>query len=189
MNATSPKMIVALLVPALLVGCDKPTASNGGGESSAAQSADAGGLPSDVFLSAAPAGARGVGEVKADPNVAGAVVVHGRIGGRPKPFVDNAAVFVIADAKLKDCIQRHGEGGCPMPWDYCCEPKDSLLANTATVRIVGDDGRPLRVGVQGRGGLEPLVDVTVVGEVQPRASADVLVIDARQVYVAPASQS
>ncbi len=169
-------LLVAALLP--LTACEKPPApqETGGNAASA-------GLPSDMFLAEAPDAARGVGEVKADADASGPIVVHGRIGGRVEPFVDGAAVFLLTDAEIKTCDELHGDT-CPTPWDYCCEPRDSLRANIATVQIVDDAGKPMKLSIKGQHGLKPKAHVTIVGEIDQH-DADTLVINARQIYVAP----
>jgi hypothetical protein len=140
-------------------------------------------LPPDLFVDQAPAGARGVGALRADASANGRVVLQGRIGGRVEPFVDGAAVFLLADKSMKACNELPGDG-CPTPWDYCCEPRDSLAAKTATVQVVDADGKPLRVGLEGRNGLKPAAELTIAGEVAQRESGS-LVINARKIYVKP----
>lgn len=181
------KTLFALVIAAaVLTGCDnKPTQTaepkpTGDAKSAAATPTD---IPPDIFVTDAPTGARGVTDVKTDPNATGQVIVTGRIGGRPKSFVDGAAVFVLADPSLKDCIQRHGKEGCPMPWDYCCEPEENLKTGIATVRIVDADGKPYPFSAEGQHGLAHLVDITVIGEIQPRQDTNVLVIDAQKIHI------
>lgn len=140
-------------------------------------------LPADLFVTQAPAGARRIADIKADPNAAGEVVVHGRIGGRKAPFITGTAVFLLADASLKPCNMLHGDS-CPTPWDYCCEPRDLLTADTATIQIVGADGKPLRTELAGQHGLAPLAEVTIAGEIAQRDASGSLVITARRIHVA-----
>lgn len=141
-------------------------------------------LPEGLFLDEEPDGARGVGEVKADEDATGEVVVFGRVGGRKDPFVDGSAMFLLADAEMKSCDELHGDA-CKTPWDYCCEPRDSLLAKTATVQVVGEDGKPLRVNLSGHHGLEPLKHVVIAGKVSQRGEGGSLVINAAGIYVKP----
>ena len=94
-----------------------------------------------------------------------------------------SAVFVVADPILEDCIQK-GDG-CPKPWDYCCEPKERLRANTATVRLVDADGNPLAGSAEGLGGLEPLRTIEVVGVVRETGPEGLFVVDAERLFVVP----
>ncbi|MCA9312472.1 MAG: hypothetical protein KDA21_14760, partial [Phycisphaerales bacterium] len=67
------------------------------------------------------------------------------------------------------------------PWDYCCEPSDSLVANSATIQLVGENGQTLEVDPVAAG-LNPLDEVVVVGTVGPRPSPTVLTVKATGVH-------
>lgn len=170
-----------LLASVSLVSCGQPP-REAANRTAAATSPQTAALPSDLFVQAPPAGARSVSEVKGDLAAKGPVVIHGRIGGRTAPFADGAAVFLLADMSMKPCNELHGDS-CPTPWDYCCEPANSLTARVATIQIVDDSGKPLRIGVKGRNGLSPLAEVTIAGEIVPRDSTDALLINAQGVYI------
>jgi hypothetical protein len=159
----------------LVAGCERQTSPTGG----AAVSPE-GSLPANLILSAEPSSALGVKDAKASSDEE--LVVRGRIGGRVDPFVAGSAIFVLVDKSLKMCNERHGDG-CRTPWDYCCEPREDLIAGMAIVQVVGDDGRPLNVDLRGRSGLEPGAEVVVVGRRAPGEDAGTLVIDARGIYV------
>ncbi|MCP4594249.1 MAG: hypothetical protein GY842_26260 [bacterium] len=163
------------------VGC-KPEQAQESARSTAVNQPAPATLAANLFVPEAPVGARGVTEVKADAGATGAVVVHGRIGGRANPFVDGAAVLLLADASMKACNELHGDG-CKTPWDYCCEARESLTANTATIQIVGADGKPLKINLNGRHGLTPLARITVAGEITQRDASGTLVINARSIHV------
>lgn len=136
-------------------------------------------VPADLFVSTAPADAIGVRAAKTKADVGEPITVRGVIGGRSKPFVNGRAVMIIIDTELKPC---GADEGCPTPWDYCCETKEDLLANTATVQVVDADGSPLRQTLDGVQGLAALRTVTVTGTV--RSTEGGLVIDAAKVHVA-----
>lgn len=160
-------------------GCERTASSTG----SAGGAATADSLPPGLFREQEPAGARGVAAVTKEAKASGEVVVRGRIGGRVEPFVEGRAMFMVADVSLPTCKELHGDS-CPTPWDYCCEAKDALLASTATVQVVGPEGRPLKIGLRGQHGLEPLAEVVVVGRVATPEGGGALVINAREIYVA-----
>ena len=166
-----------------IVGCERKPQDTSRG-STAAAPGKAAALPPGLFVARAPARARAVAEVKADANAPSEVVVRGRIGGRREPFVGGAAVFLLADSRLTPCNELHGDN-CPTPWDYCCEPRESLAAKTATIQVVGDDGKPLRVNLNGTQGLEPLAELTIAGEIVPRGDTGTLMINAKRIYVHP----
>jgi len=76
-----------------------------------------------------------------------------------------------------------GEDHCPTPWDYCCESPENLTANSATVEVVGADGRALRAALRGWNGLQPLKTVVVKGVVGPRPAPGVFVVRATGIFV------
>jgi len=141
-------------------------------------------IPTEVFEGDPAADARPLKEVKASAAVGDRVVFEARIGGRVDPFVDGRAMMIVADASIESCDELHGDT-CPTPWDYCCEPRDSLMAGTATVQIVGADGRPLALGLEGRHGLEPLATVIVEGVVTTLEDGGAFVVDAERGSVRP----
>ena len=180
-NPTSWMPSIAVACCALAAhGCKKDDSSGASTPPTSAGS-PAPALPAGLFVNEAPGPTRSVAEVKADSKLAGEVVVQGRIGGRKEPFVEGVAIFLLADASMKSCDELHGDA-CKTPWDYCCEPRESLKAKTATIQIVGPDGKPLRVGLKGHDRLTPLVKLTIAGEIAQREGGT-LVINARKIHV------
>lgn len=173
----------ASLTTLLLVtaGCERsaapqPAAKPAGSPVAAAENA----LPAGLWLKAAPADARPVAEVKKSAQAGQDVVVFGRIGGRKDPFVAGRAMFMLADAGIPSCREKH-EDGCPTPWDFCCEPKETILAGTTTVQVVDADGKPLKCSLGPEQGLKPLANVVVAGRIA--SAGDNVVIDATGIYV------
>jgi hypothetical protein len=121
-------------------------------------------IPKEVFVTEKPKDAKPVAEAKKTAKKGDTVVIEAKIGGRGEPFVKNRAIFIVADRKLKSCDEIPGDT-CPKPWDYCCEPAESKKANMMTVQFVDKDGKPLKVGAQGEGGLEPLALIVFEGTV------------------------
>lgn len=155
---------------------------------SLAQSAgnvDVKGLPKGLVVSAPPKGPV-VSPQKARENlkVGDRVTVTGRVGGSPKPFVDSRAVFTIVGEELLACDDRPDDA-CPQPWDYCCEQKSDIAKSSATVQILDDKKKPLKIGMKGKAGLKELSEVTVTGTVAA-VDAKTLIINAESMFVAPA---
>ena len=75
---------------------------------------------------------------------------------------------------LKSC-NENPDDHCKMPWDYCCETKADILANSVTVQIADAKGQPLRTDMKGRRGLKELSEITVVGTVTVADSKAVVV--------------
>jgi len=134
-------------------------------------------LPPDLFVKEAPMAAVAVGEARKAVQEGQTVVMRGRIGGLPQPFAEKHAIFVLSDLRLLPCTD-----GCTTAWDYCCTPKDQILANVATVQVVDGKGRPIKVGMKGINGLKPMSEVIVKGTVIKK-SKDLLMVNAHNIYV------
>ena len=139
-------------------------------------------LPNGFFLTASPAGAQPLSEVKKSANAGDDVVFRCRIGGRKAPFVDGRAIMIVIDPALPSCADNKGDT-CPVPWDYCCETPETLVANTATVQLVGNDGKPLKSSLENNNGLSPLAWITVVGNVAEKDASGRFVVNAQGVFV------
>jgi hypothetical protein len=106
------------------------------------------------------------------------ITLSGRIMGNDSPFVDGRAVFILGDPELlTPCNELPGDE-CETPWDVCCETPEDKKTGTATIQIVGADGRVLKEGLEGVGGLVKLAHVTVTGTVAEGSSADLLLVNA-----------
>lgn len=144
-------------------------------------------IPASVFVTEAPKDAKDVAALKKSAKKGDTIVVRAKIGGRAEPFAKNRAVFTVADRALKSCDENPGDA-CPRPWDYCCESAESKKANLATIQFTGTDGKPLKVGAQSTGGLEPLALIVVEGVVSEIDEKGTFVIDAKKVFVEPAKK-
>jgi len=129
------------------------------------------------LVAAMPTGAIPVAEAKQSAREGDRVVVRGRIGGRREPMNANVAVFVMIDPAIPHCEI----GVCKIPWDYCCETPESITTNSATVQLVGDNGKPMTIDL-GKYALKPLDEIVVVGTVGPRPTAEVFVINAKEIH-------
>lgn len=139
-------------------------------------------LPNGFFVEKQPENAKDVSEArKAETLKAGdEVVLRGRIGGSKEPFVAGRAVFTLMGRGIKAC-NENPDDKCSKPWDYCCETKEDILANSVTVQVVDAKGQILRTDMKGRRGLKELSEMVVVGKV---VSADdkAVVVNATAVY-------
>lgn len=178
----SAMLVASVLAPvASLGGCGESESSSSSASAPTAVAAPAG-LFAERSISEGETLA-GIGEVKKTAQAGETVRFVARVGGRAACFVPGSAVFIVADPILEDCLQK-GDG-CPKPWDYCCEPKERLRANTATVRLVDAAGAPLAGSAEGLGGLAPLLTIEVLGTVSERGSDGLFVVDATEVFVRP----
>ncbi|MCA9290217.1 MAG: hypothetical protein KDA25_03750 [Phycisphaerales bacterium] len=161
-----------LLALPLVTGCTR--------EATPTQTTTAAAEPTFMLASSPTDPAAGVEDVKRTAKEGDTIVMRGRIGGHREPMSADAAVFIIADLSMPHCGEIEGDT-CPRPWDYCCEPRESLMAKTATIQVVDGLGAPYAVDLREMG-LAPLDEVIVVGTVGARPSPDVLVIRATGIH-------
>jgi hypothetical protein len=138
-------------------------------------------LPEGMIVRGEPTGTH-VAACKLAAKQGDEVTIVGRIGGSRNPFVSDAAVFTIVDPSLKPCNAKDDDH-CSMPWDYCCEDRDSMKRSMATIEIAGDDGTPMALPLRGLQGLDPLATVSVTGIVTERNDQGVLVVRAKRIVV------
>jgi hypothetical protein len=178
---TSFLAAILALAAGALIGCDgddapaaptspQPTAT----DASAA-------LPANLFLDKAPENVQELAAAKKSAKAGDDVIIRGRVAGQKDPIAANRAILTLLDAAVNTCERMPGDT-CPTPWDACCEPRETLQANTATIQVVDAAGRPLKTGLRGVGGIEPLKELVVVGKVKSQ-DATTLVIDATAIYV------
>jgi len=162
---TNIKTILAVLITALwLTACGQ----EGGSASST----------TTWQIETAPEEVLSIKDAKASAQEGDIVTITGLIGGKAEGSVtEDSGIFLIVDDSIPTCADK-GDDHCPTPWDYCCEPRDSLLAGMATVLVQDAAGNPINLA-----GLEPMSKVTVSGVVGPRPDAQVLTITTTGVYV------
>jgi hypothetical protein len=170
--------LAAFLLMVAAVGCDNDTTAT-----RAPATAPAAALPAGLVLAEAPAGAKDVVALRRGAKAGDEVVIRGRVGGSPSPLVEGRASFQLVDASLKACGEGTAMDECKTPWDYCCSEPKEIAAHSASVQVVGADGRPLRASLSGVGGLKPLSEVTVKGTVATAADSGALVVNATGIHV------
>lgn len=138
-------------------------------------------LPAGLFLTAAPEKGQFVADVKKDAKKGETVQVRGKIGGSMHPFVGGRAVFTIVGNGIRDCSAKDDDH-CKTPWDYCCDTRKDIAAQSATIQVVDAAGKPIKLDMKGVQGLKELSDVTVVGTAVV-ADGKSLVVQATGVYI------
>lgn len=166
------------LAVVLGAGCDSPEVAT----TPKADAAPAEPLPASLFVQSAPDGATGVVEARQKAKEGDEVVLRGRVGGTESPLVENRAVLTLLDSGVATCDKSPGDA-CKTPWDACCEP--DLPKKTATVQVVNAEGRPVRAGLNGAGGIKPLKELVVVGKVKGPVSEGQMLVEATKIYVVP----
>jgi len=169
--------LLALALVFTLISCKK--------EEQATQSASATeSLPAGLFVKAPPAGAVDVVVARKSAKDGERIVIKGWVGGQKEPLAVNRAIMTIADMGLPTCDKTPMDT-CETPWDSCCQPPDEISAKRISVQVVGNDGRPLKTGLRGAGGVTPTKHVVVAGIAKMTPGSDSLVVEAQQLYVAP----
>ena len=135
---------------------------------------------SKYLLTEEPADVSTVIEAREQSEDGSDVVLVGRIGGSPNPWIDGQAAFSIVDPTLKACSDIPGDE-CEKPWDYCCVTH-KLPAATALVKFIGDDGRPLPADARELLNLKELQTVVVRGKAK-RDEAGNLTVLASSLFV------
>ena len=107
------------------------------------------------------------------------VVVVGRIGGRPNPWIKGTAAFSIVDRSLMPCNEIEGDT-CKTPWDYCCE--SDLPKATVLVMFVDENGKIVKQDARELLGVKELDTLTIVGKVKRDDVGNVTVM-ASKVFV------
>jgi hypothetical protein len=113
-------------------------------------------------LTAEPAGAKGVADVRKAAKDGDDVVVVGRIGGAKQPWIEGRAAFSIVEPSFKSCSDREDDN-CDTPWDYCCDSLETLREGMATVKVVDAQGATVAVDAR-KLGLRELQTVVVRGK-------------------------
>lgn len=173
------KTIIILLSSALLFSCNP--------EKPEAPAADIAPKPSaalEKVLSTAPTGtAQGIAAARASLKPGDEVTLSGRIMGTKSPFVEGRAVFVLGDPELLTPCNENPGDNCETPWDTCCDCPEDKKRGTASIQIVCDDGRVLKEGIEGIGGIEKLAALTVSGKVAEGSNPDLLIVNATALQV------
>ena len=163
----------------LLVGCKEDSSSTAKTSNQQQAAAPADVLPAGFVLAQAPENASDVvGLKRAKPG--DEVVLRGRVGGRVEPFVGGRAAFQVVDLGQKSCKELEGDA-CKTPWDYCCDPEVSK--KSASIQVVGADGKPLHTTLKGVAGMQPLSEVTIKGKVAQASESGPLIVNATGIYV------
>ena len=111
------------------------------------------------------------------------VTLTGLVMGVSAPFVEGRGVFVLGDeATLVPCDAK-GDDHCATPWDTCCDPIAIRQVGTATIQLLGADGKPLHQDVRGIQGLKELSRGTVTGVIAPNSTPDSLIVNASVLHV------
>lgn len=175
------KPTIILAAVSILASCKKEeTAARAEAPASAAPSAEV-----TKILASAPAGsATPIHTIRTTAKPGDEITISGKIMGSSKPFVEGRAAFILGDKEILTACNEIPGDECDTPWDVCCESAEEKKQGTATIQIVGADGRVLKESLEGNGGLEKLAEVTVTGKVAEGSTAEALVVNATAIKAA-----
>jgi hypothetical protein len=169
---------LALATTILLAACDNKEATVEKSTTS---------TPSPAFaavLAAAPSSeAQPIHLIRTTAKPGDVVTVSGKIMGNEKPFVEGRSAFILGDPEVLTACNENPDDKCSTPWDNCCDSPEDKKRGTATIQIVGADGRVLKESAEGVGGLANLAALTVTGKVADGSSADLLIINASAIQL------
>ncbi|MGB0775489.1 MAG: hypothetical protein ACPG32_14815 [Akkermansiaceae bacterium] len=143
------------------------------------------GTLSSVVLKAAPADAKPIFEIRKSAKVGDEVVISGKVIGSKDPFVEGRAIMTIGDPNKITSCDMSGDDHCPTPWDVCCDDPDVIKASILTVQVVDKDGKLLKEGLKGLGGLKELSHLVIKGTVAEGSNTNNMLINATGIFVKP----
>jgi hypothetical protein len=174
-----PYFLLLSLVSCLLAlpGCSQESSTTTPQASNSASAVDG----SKYLLDTEPEDVKGVIKVREEAKDQDDVVIVGRIGGSEVPWIEGMAAFTIVDPLTKHCGEL-GDDGCPKPWDFCWGDRKKLSSSTALIKVVDENGSPVKADARGLLNVKELTTVVVKGKAQ-RDDAGNLTILATGVYV------
>lgn len=138
---------------------------------------------SSVIVSEKPAEAVSITELRGSAKTGDTVTFTGKLIGHTTVLVEGHAIMVLGDPmKLTSCDMKPGST-CETPWDVCCDGHDVIKQNIVTVQVVDADGRPLKEGLRGVGGIKELSQVVIQGTVAAGSNEDNMLVNATGIFV------
>lgn len=173
------KLILTVVSAASLISCgEKKTTADDA-------AADSGKPLQSLLLTSAPEGAVAIAEARQTAKAGQKIVISGKVMGRKDPFVSGRAILILGDpAKITSC-DLHEDDECQTPWDACCDDPDVIKASTATVQVLDADGKLVKEGLKGLGGIKELSQLVVSGVVAEGSNKDNLLVNATGIYLQP----
>jgi hypothetical protein len=184
MTTKTLRSIISCTAIALLsISCGNKDKETTGTPGAGASPGAASGPLQSVIAAVAPDGALSVVAARAAAQPGEAIVLRGKVGGKFKPISDTAAILVLADeTAIKSCDET-ADDECETPWDYCCEEASTIAASTATIQVMGDDGKLLRSTLRGVGDIKELSHLVIAGTVDPTSTPEALIVNADKIHI------
>ncbi len=111
------------------------------------------------------------------------VTFSGDILGSENVFMEGRAVMILGDPKKITACNQNPDENCETPWDACCDDPEVKMASILTVQAVDDEGKPLKEGFKGLGGMKELSSLIVTGEVAKGSTDSNMQVNATGIFV------
>ena len=111
------------------------------------------------------------------------ITLKGEVIGREKVFVEGRAAFILGDPEKLTSCDKMPDDHCATPWDACCDSPELKKIGTASIQILGDDGRVVSGNIRGVKGLKELSEVTLKGTVDEASTKENLIVNATMIHV------
>ena len=177
-----PRILYSIALCLVVTGC------GGGDERANHTSLDtyASDMLASILLPKAPEGAVSISEARQNPAPGTRIILSGKVMGNDNPIIQSRALLTLGDpTRLDSCDLIPGDE-CPTPWDVCCADPDVVRASIATIQIIDENGKPVKAGLRGVGGLRELSYLIVVGEVAEGSNENNFLVNATGIHVAMA---
>ena len=178
MNARSLLLTISLSLGLISCGSrDNETGADKGPDNSTSHPL------TSILLPEIPEGAVSITEARQKPAPGTKVTLSGKVMGNENPIIQSRALLTLGDpARITSCDLIPGDE-CPTPWDVCCDDPDMVTASIATIQVLDEQGRPLKAGLRGLGGLKELSSLIVVGEVAEGSHENNFLVNATGIHV------
>ncbi|HBM77119.1 MAG TPA: hypothetical protein DD438_03325 [Verrucomicrobiales bacterium] len=177
-----PRILYSIALCLVVTGC-------GGGDERANHTSldtSASDMLASILLPKAPEGAVSISEARQNPAPGTRIILSGKVMGNDNPIIQSRALLTLGDpTRLDSCDLIPGDE-CPTPWDVCCADPDVVRASIATIQIIDENGKPVKAGLRGVGGLRELSYLIVVGEVAEGSNENNFLVNATGIHVAMA---
>ena len=181
MNMKSNSLLLTIPLSLALISCDN---RNRDADKDKSPDDSAPHALSAVLLTEPPEDAVTITEARQNPAPGTRVILSGKVMGNENPIIKSRALLTLGDpAKITSCDLVPGDE-CPTPWDVCCDDPDVITASIATIQVLDEQGKPLKAGLRGLGGLKELSSLIVVGEVAEGSNEKNFLVNATGIHVA-----
>ena len=136
-----------------------------------------------LLLPKAPEGPLTITEARKKPAPGTKIIVSGKVMGNRNPIIQSRALLTLGDPDRLDSCDLIPGDDCPTPWDVCCSDPDVVRASIATIQVIDENGKPVKSGLRGLGGLQELSNLIVVGEVAKESNAENFLVNATGIHV------